>query len=199
MSNAEIEKELIKKLNASNHSSASFIYEGDEWIGYKKDKGIEVAPGRKGLGNNKPIIAIDMDGVLCDFAKRYRERQLENPNIYYPQSEYGFFENLDPIPGAIKAYWALKKEFNVKILTSPSIHNPLCYTEKRNWVEEYLGFSEVFHLTITKDKHLFKADYLIDDTEYKEFQGTQLLFGSQECPNWNFVLNFFEVHHGCTY
>ncbi len=87
------------------------------------------------------IIYIDMDDVLCDFSSA-KKRALEVfPSIKYPQSQYGFFEKLTPLEGAIDAINTLidSSRYDPYILTAPSTRNPLCYTEKRVWVENTFG------------------------------------------------------------
>ena len=49
-------------------------------------------------------IFIDMDETLCQFRKRYAEKLKSRPEIAYPQSQYGFFADLEPLPGAVEAY-----------------------------------------------------------------------------------------------
>lgn len=44
-----------------------------------------------------------MDGVLCDYEKAYNIKLQENPEIKYPQSQYGFFRGLKPIKGALSS------------------------------------------------------------------------------------------------
>ena len=41
--------------------------------------------------------------------------------------------------------------------------NPLCYIEKRLWVEAHLGFDVVNRLIISAHKGLNKGHFLIDD------------------------------------
>ena len=48
------------------------------------------------------IIYVDMDGGLCDFKGAHQKAQLEHPKIAYPQSQYGFFRNLEPIEGGVE-------------------------------------------------------------------------------------------------
>ena len=69
------------------------------------------------------------------------------------------------MPNAIEVYnWIDNQpEFDVYILTAPSIRNPHCYSEKRILVEKWLGFGAVKKLIITPNKDLNKGDYLIDD------------------------------------
>lgn len=100
------------------------------------------------------VIYLDMDDVLCDFKTAYEKALLENPLINFPQSQYGFFTNLNPIDGAIETAKALEASgrYQPYILTAPSLKNPLCYTEKRVWVEKWLGFSYVEKLIICSEK-----------------------------------------------
>lgn len=133
-----------------------------------------------------------MDNTLCDYSKAHKEALENEPESIYPQSQYGFFSNLTPIDGAIAAYHKLGEKFEVYILTAPSFLNPLCYTEKRVWVEKHLGMAATPHLIICKRKGLLKGDFLIDDFSYPEFEGKQLLFGKAPFENWSKVLDYFD-------
>lgn len=138
-----------------------------------------------------------MDDVLCDFMGAYQESIAKNPKIIYPQSQYGFWRNLEPIRGSIEAvkYMNSIETFTIYILTSPSILNPLCYTEKRLWVEDHLGLEMVNRLIISPNKGLHKGDYLIDDMDkgkgQDNFEGKVLQFGSKEFSDWEQVLAYF--------
>lgn len=146
----------------------------------------------------KTIIYIDMDHVLCDYRKGYLKHQKLYPELEYPQSQPGLYINLDPITGAIETYQWLDEhpETAVFILTAPSISNPHCYSEKREWVEKHLGMRAVRNLIISPHKHLNRGNYLIDDMpsgkgqEY--FEGQLLLFGSPDFPDWDSVKHYFE-------
>ena len=146
----------------------------------------------------KKIIYCDMDGVLCDYWKRFYE--LQNNLIRLPQTTYGFYTSLEPIEGAIETFNWLNNNFDVWILTRPSYQNPLCYTEKRVWVENYLGIEVAKKLIICWDKGLLKGDYLIDDTINVEskldlqtkFEGEFLHFGSDKFIDWKSVKKYFE-------
>jgi len=137
-------------------------------------------------------VYVDMDGVLADFRKSYHAKKTEN--LKYPQAVPGFWENLDPMPGAIEGYNKLKEIFDVWILTAPSVKNPICYTEKRIWIEKHLGFDECNRLIISPNKSLLKGDYLIDDTLMKgvpDFEGEHIHFGiSENFMNWEDVINY---------
>jgi len=140
---------------------------------------------------------IDMDGVLCDFKKSY-DYQLEiNPSQTYPQSQYGFFIDLEPIKGSLESVERLKEHFDVWILTRPSVHNLSCYTEKAQWIRKYLGFDMQVNLIICTDKSLLKGHYLVDDqVEHGQtgFEGRHLHFGTNEFPDWISIEKYLMKH-----
>lgn len=141
---------------------------------------------------HKKRIYIDMDNTLCDYKGRFREWQSKEPETTYPQAQYGFFSSLDPLANAIESYKLLEQNFEVYILTAPSYRNPMCYTEKRVWVEQHLGLETTKNLIICQRKGLLKGDFLIDDHPYPEFEGEQLLFGSSQFPDWTTVLSYLQ-------
>lgn len=139
----------------------------------------------------KKRLYIDMDGVLADFIGSYRKWYNPDTNKF-PQSNWGFFANLDPIEEAIETVKMLMEYYDIWILTRPSYMNPLCYTEKRIWIEKYFGLDFCQKLIICSDKSLLKGDYLIDDTiehGQKEFEGTLLHFG-HDFKDWGEVENY---------
>ena len=144
------------------------------------------------------IIYIDMDGVLCDFQKEHDKRLKEYPMQQYPQAAYGFFESLDPLDHAILAYQWLDQRFRVHILTAPSYMNPMCYTEKRIWVEKHLGLRAAKRMIISGYKNLLMGEYLIDDNDYGKGQDTfrgELIKFNQKTNNWvDIIYKFKELH-----
>ncbi len=135
------------------------------------------------------IIYVDLDDTMCQFRKHFFDYIRKNPSNKFPQSTYKFFETIEPIAGAIDGIKQLATKYDVWILTRPSILNPLCYTEKRVWVENHLGMEWCEKLIISPDKTLFKGKYLIDDVNWN-FDGEQILFGSDKFPDWNSVLKY---------
>jgi 5'-nucleotidase len=76
----------------------------------------------------------------------------------------GFYRNLPPVPGAIKAVTDLLAEgFGVYICTSPLEQYQHCVLEKYEWVEEHLGSEFTTRVILTRDKTLVRGDVLIDD------------------------------------
>jgi len=143
--------------------------------------------------NKKPIVYVDMDGVLCDFYKASVKAIKENPKQIYPQSKWGFFLKLEEIDGAIKGFRKLEQKYDMWILTRPSFQNVNCYTEKAQWVWDHLGYDIVEKLIMSPDKSLLKGKYLIDDmgnAGQEEFEGEWIHFGSEKFPNWNTVVDY---------
>jgi len=143
----------------------------------------------------KKILYIDMDDVLADFLKSYHHHVKMNPAIQFPQATYGFFSELEPIPNAIESVKKLiaDEQFDVYVLTAPSVRNPMCYTEKRLWIEKYFGLEFCERLIICSNKGLIKGDFLIDDYAsgkgQEHFQGELLHFGPKaKYPTWADIL-----------
>jgi 5'(3')-deoxyribonucleotidase len=134
---------------------------------------------------DKKRLYIDMDGVLCDFIGAFNRESSEH--VKFPQSRWGFFTNLEPIPSSIYFVKQLMLVYDVWILTRPSYMNALCYTEKRLWIEKYFGLEFCQKLIICSDKSLVKGDFLIDDSitdGQLEFEGKLIRFGSPEFEDW---------------
>jgi len=146
----------------------------------------------------KKIVYLDMDDVLCQYTTAFQQAIKENPAIQYPQSQYDFFRKLSPVKDALSSVQFLRQQpiFDVYILTAPSVKNPLCYTEKRLWVEDHLGFEMVNRLIISPNKGLSQGDYLIDDHDVgrgqDNFSGKLLHFGSPQFPDWLSIISYFK-------
>ena len=143
----------------------------------------------------KKIIYIDIDDTLADWSSAMEKTKKLNPTMSFPQAEYGFYSGLIPIEGSIDAVkWLLNSTFfDPFILTAPSVMNPMSYTEKRVWVERYLGMEMVEKLIISPNKSLLKGDYLIDDNTsgrgQEGFEGSIIQFGSTDFPHWQSVID----------
>jgi 5'(3')-deoxyribonucleotidase len=137
-------------------------------------------------------IYIDMDDTLCNYTKAIKEAKAKNPGQPYPQSQWGFFSDLEPLPGALDAVAGLRRlGHEVWILSRPSAKNLNCYSEKAYWVQKYLGEDMVERLILACNKSLVKGDFLVDDQGgfgQEEFEGEWLHFGTDNFPDWNAVL-----------
>ena len=140
-------------------------------------------------------IYVDMDDTLCDFVGQSERDRLANPAIRFPQATYGFFRKLKPLPNAIDSVHELEKMgYDVWILTRPSVLNPMCYTDKRVWVEEHLGMEFCEKLILCPDKARVGdiGDYLIDDWCWEGFKGEQIHFGYGDTSTWKQVIEKFK-------
>lgn len=138
-------------------------------------------------------IYVDMDDVLCAFTKASNEHIRLCPDIKFPQSQYGFFRGLEPIDGGIEFMQRMLRDpcYDIYILTAPSTYNPLCYTEKAEWVKHHLGMAFVERLIISPNKSLLIGDYLIDD--HVTGRGQDKFIGELiHFKNWNDVNNIFK-------
>ena len=72
----------------------------------------------------RKIIYFDLDGVMCDFVKMRDLKLSENLHMPFPQVQVEFWTELEPIDGALEAYKRLSKNFDVGILTAPSVNYP---------------------------------------------------------------------------
>lgn len=139
------------------------------------------------------IVYIDMDNVLTDYSNYYRQKLRELPSMPYPQSQFGFFANIPPIPFAVESVKVLIEDDLIQpfILTAPSIRNPMCYAEKRVWIEKHFGLPFTDRLIISRHKNLLRGDVLIDDQVsgrgQDEFNGLLIQFGSTHYPNWKTI------------
>lgn len=138
----------------------------------------------------KPKLFIDMDDTICIYRDRFISESIRT-GLKYPQSQKGFYLELEPISGAISSIWQLNEIYDIWFLTRPSYMNPECYTEKRLWIEKHFDLEWCKKLILCPDKSLIKGEgnYLVDDYDWPGFEGEQILFGSREYPNWSVVRN----------
>ena len=134
------------------------------------------------------IVLLDLDDVLADWdggfrkqwQKAYPELELDaerttfyigqedtpeqQERIYSLTHEQGFFESLEPIPGALEAYQDIRAlGHDVFIVTSPGTTFDYAAGEKYRWVKGHLGQDALTSLVMTPSKHIINGDILIDD------------------------------------
>lgn len=138
----------------------------------------------------RPVVLLDMDGVLADFDGHIRavwphedlplipdadrrEFYIARDHPEYPKRLFrditttpGFFRSLPPMAGAMAAVEALMERAEVYVCTAPMASAPSCADEKRAWIAEHMpgGHRYWAHRTIiTNDKTLVYGDALVDD------------------------------------
>jgi 5'-nucleotidase len=146
-------------------------------------------------------ILLDMDGVLVDWDAGFRTEwgrfghdpskinratsycmedcvapELRNAALKV-MSQPGFFKDLPPMEGAIKAVEEMvERGFAILICTSPLPSNPTCPQDKVEWVRKHLGHIEFRQpgdtkkrldpqdiIVMTRDKTFVMGDVIIDD------------------------------------
>lgn len=137
----------------------------------------------------KKIIYIDLDNTLADYLGMAKEMNIDPKDAKHIQ---GFFEKLQPMPGAIEAYNRLTQHFDVYILSTAPWSNPHSLYEKILWVKQYLP-TAYKNVIFSHHKDLNMGDYLIDDSlknGAKDFHGKHIQIHSDAFPTWDDVLKY---------
>lgn len=140
-------------------------------------------------------LGVDLDGTLLDFDQKLFDefnkqgihfkdlgdmgtQVRQNPEVLEQQKKIyhkeKFYENISPIEGAIEAFNYLnnvkdangKKIFEIFIVSTPSIKNPTCHTDKVNDIKKYFGEKVADRMVLTGDKTIIGVDIQIDDRKY---------------------------------
>ncbi|RYY75011.1 MAG: 5'-3'-deoxyribonucleotidase [Gammaproteobacteria bacterium] len=146
-------------------------------------------------------IAIDMDETICDtmarhidwynleFKQNLKKADLMGKKIYnhvppehlarvrsYPDNAE-FFEDLEPLEGAIEGIKELNQRFDIYIATAAMEH-PSSFSVKYEWLIKHLPFLSPMNFVFCGDKGVVNADYLIDDSarHFRFFSGQGVLF-----------------------
>ena len=143
------------------------------------------------------IVYVDMDNVLVDFNSGIKKLNLD-PNTNDLDEVDGIFSYMTPLKGAIEGYNRLVElGHDVYILSTAPWENSSAWSDKLIWVKKYIGENAKKRLILSHNKNLNKGDFLIDDRLANgagEFEGTLIRFGSEDFPNWNTVINYFEKY-----
>jgi 5'(3')-deoxyribonucleotidase len=130
----------------------------------------------------KPIIYLDMDGVLANFHGAFEREitpQCEPTEIY----EKGFYRNLKVNEGAREAVSKMLEsgKFEVYIASKPATGSQYCAGEKYEWVKEH--FPELHsRIILTPNKNVLQGHILIDDhpEKWRNFEGEVFRFNPHE-------------------
>jgi 5'(3')-deoxyribonucleotidase len=143
----------------------------------------------------KKTLYIDMDNVLVDFSSGMAacDPALLKQYEGHPDEIPGLFGLMQPMPGAVEAYRELSKIFDTYIASTAPWNNVQAWTEKRIWVEAYLGEPAQKRLILTHHKNLLRGDFIVDDRTRRgvdRFEGEHVHFGTERFPNWATVLEY---------
>jgi len=135
--------------------------------------------------DSRPLIYLDMDGVLADYEKE-ADKRLGKPlsvvgnagwkKVKKEHYETDFFPSLDPMPGAKELFSFIKQHFRFKILSATGEHiSNIIKKEKATWLKKHFGGAETIFVIHSKDKAKYANDgvVLVDDREksVKPFHG----------------------------
>ncbi|MGO1851869.1 MAG: 5' nucleotidase, NT5C type [Microbacteriaceae bacterium] len=141
----------------------------------------------------RPVVLLDLDGVLADLHTPLRRRVEEIAEehgfahefpdpitdwriaAHHPATdkavhavfrEAGFFASLDPMPGAVDAVHELRRrreDVDVLFCSSPYVSNPIGASDQFDWVQRHFGRWAGSRLILTGDKTLLHGHVLVDD------------------------------------
>jgi 5'(3')-deoxyribonucleotidase len=136
-----------------------------------------------------------MDNVLVDFSSGMDacDPALLKQYEGHPDEIPGIFGLMQPMPGAVEAYRELSEIFDTYIASTAPWNNVQAWTEKRIWVEAYLGEPAQKRLILTHHKNLLRGEFIIDDRTRRgvdRFGGEHVHFGTERFPNWATVLEY---------
>jgi len=122
---------------------------------------------------SKQIIYVDLDGILTDFAKLYKElfqrdAYKDDPftvNQFCLQVPH-FFRILPMNPDGLDLFYTLKDKYKIIFLTTPMQGMNECRGDKIEWVRQNLGEFDVFFSNNKAEYVLDSESILIDDMEY---------------------------------
>jgi len=139
-------------------------------------------------GNNRPIVLLDMDDVITNTlrsaVKNFNEEHGTNFNykdcntwnledflgvdtatVLSLFRDEGFFENLEPKRGSIRAINKLIKStlYDIYIVTATSDDDGSELVEKIRWFKKYIPNFNTKRIISCRDKYIIRGDVLVDD------------------------------------
>ncbi len=140
------------------------------------------------------IVYVDLDGVVVDFQSGIDQLDEQTKKIFEGQYDDvpNIYSRMEPIAGAVDAVKKLATKYDVYFLSTAPWGNPSAWSDKVNWVSQYLGEYGYKRLILSHHKNLNNGHYLIDDRPRSNgadnFEGKVINFGSDDFPNWDKVL-----------
>jgi len=143
----------------------------------------------------KKILYVDMDNVLVDFPAAIKDLDVATLAKYENRLDEvpGIFSRMPPMEEAVESYAELSEWFNTYILSTAPWENQSAWSDKLNWVKQYLGAPAYKRLILSHNKHLNLGEYLIDDrlkNGAELFQGELIHFKTELFPDWPTVMDY---------
>lgn len=154
----------------------------------------------------KPILYIDMDGVIADFESYMHQiapgipigdgpdwEERSKIVVRACQQNFHLFEKLKPIQDGVSSVMRLMTYYDVYFLSTPMEAVVESYTDKRKWLDRYFGGLADKKLILTHRKDLAIGDYLVDDSLRNgaaQFTGEHIHFGTEDFPDWKSVTSY---------
>jgi 5'(3')-deoxyribonucleotidase len=144
------------------------------------------------MNSLKPIILVDIDAPLAKWEEGLVDvARARHPHIYTADAGTrtswdltlglseeekaaifevmhlpGFYRNLEPVEGSVRAlHEMLNDNLEVFLCSTPSLDNPTCASDKLAWVGEHFGREIAKRTILTLDKTMVHGDVLIDDKD----------------------------------
>ena len=126
------------------------------------------------------LMSIELHGGRVDKAHPCAEHRyltdcivssVERKRVRMQLDSVGWFEHLNPVPGALDGINRLAEVPGVEVFicTKPSRTNRTCHSEKAQWVSTFLGKDWESRLIITPNKGMIRGAVLLDDGPKKEW------------------------------
>jgi hypothetical protein len=123
--------------------------------------------------NDKPTIFLDMDGVLANFVKGYkdafdRDAYADDPFTIkqFCNSKPDFFRHLPVLDKGRELFELLKDDYKIVILTTPMDGMVFCKQDKVSWMRENFGNYDIIFTADKADYATDESSILIDDMDY---------------------------------
>ncbi len=139
---------------------------------------------------NRETLVLDMDGVITDTIGRVCDIAHDEDGLYICHADVedywfkgmiqppsylldimrreGFYLDLLPITGAMRAIRRLRHELNdnVVICTAPLNNAPTCEEEKRDWIARHFDQDFADRTMVVKDKDHVQGKVLVEDNPH---------------------------------
>ncbi len=113
----------------------------------------------------KPVVVLDVDGVLADFLKPTLDVPAVKPfkkELYALWARKGLAASLPMLPGTQEAVALLRQYADIRFATSPMGANKTWIAERNRWLGKNYG-ARVVDVTHTGKKSDVVGDFFVDD------------------------------------